>query len=289
MADSAQAVNLASVAAKGDPTSVGTVPTPEEIVAVVDAAEKVNNQAPPRLADNRAISEQVAELFAEMNLSSAFTTKATALVEAFVAERVAAETERLVAFYEEKSQLYIDEEVIPNLNKYATYAATEWLNENKLAVESSLKLEAAEKLLSGLKNIITESAVINITEEEENKFVQYEKEIKTLREQLNEAVSVNMQIKEEREAATRASILEEATVNLTAVDKARVQKISESITAPDLDTFKAKITAVVESYIPAKNPLKTGAPLNEAVTPPVKTNEKSPQMKSYVEAFKLLA
>lgn len=284
--------NLASVAAKGDPTSVGTVPTPEEIVAIVSAAGKVTNQAPPNLADNRKLTEDIAELFAEMNMSPEFVTKATALVEAYVAEAAAKANAAAEEKYSALSEAYkteLQEDTVNKLNEYTTYAAKQWLVENVVAVESGLKLEAADRLLNGLKNLVVESAVISITEEEETKFNKLVAENTALKAQLNEAVTINMEASKVTTAQKRAAIVEEVSAGLTAVDKSRLVTIAESVEAADLETYKAKITAIAESYIPANKATKPQTLLTESVAPAgAEAPAKNPTMSSYIANIRKL-
>lgn len=284
--------NRASIDAKGNPLDIVPI-TPEEVDAAIEAAgAKSLEQAPPRLADKRAVSEAIEGLFTGLELSPEFKTKATALLEGFLAESAAAEKAALIAHYAKLNESYqeeVYEELSGQVNEYATYVASQWLNENKLAAESSLRLEAADRVINGLKNVIVEAGLITLIPEDENRLATMEKKISSLTEQLNDAVRVNLENEKTKNTARRTEIIESLASTLTAVDKGRLETIAESLDSTDIEAFTTRITAIAESYIPANK--SSGKVADSLLTEQVVTPEKvaAPSMTNYMTAIRRLA
>ena len=57
------------------------------------------------------------------------------------------------------------ETITENVDKYLDYVVSEWMSENEIAIESGIKVEMAESLMSGLKNLFVEH---NVSVDEES-------------------------------------------------------------------------------------------------------------------------
>lgn len=274
MVDDPSIANRASVDAKGNPLDIVPI-TPEEVDAAIEAAgSKSVNQAPPRLADKRTVSEAIDGLFEGLELTEDFRSKASVLVEAFIAEervKIRDEYAALAEEYKEEAKSFYES----NLNDYLSYVANQWLAENKIAVESSLRLESADRVINSLKNILAESNIILISEEDETLVSKLQTQVSDLTAKLNEAVAANITEQKKVEAEQRKKIVEELGAKLTQTDRQRFTSIAETIEAADVDTYRNKLTSIVENYIPAKPLTKPAAILNEAAPPVVEPERRS--------------
>jgi hypothetical protein len=102
------------------------------------------------------VSDFANALFEGENLSESFKSKCIAIFEAAVNEKVSLMEQAMI----EASKKIIEEQVASsvttiteNVDKYLTYVCEEWMNENKLAVESGMKTEIVENFIHGLKEL----------------------------------------------------------------------------------------------------------------------------------------
>ncbi len=110
------------------------------------------------------MNEELKKLFEGSELSEEFVGKVASIVEAAVEERTAQIEETTSAKYqalsddyaayvvaemEDKTAQYIETEVVPVIEKYLDYSVTEFMTENKMVIESGVKVELAEGFLAG--------------------------------------------------------------------------------------------------------------------------------------------
>jgi len=125
--------------------------TEEQIAEARKAAVK------KMVSDNMgSCKEDIDALFSGESLSEEFKTKATTIFEAAVrarveaiAEAVALENEAILEGTIEEVEASLTEQV----DEYLNYVVEQWLEDNKLAVESGLRTEIAEDFMAGLKNL----------------------------------------------------------------------------------------------------------------------------------------
>ena len=92
------------------------------------------------------VKEDVEELFAGSDLSEEFKDKASVLFEAAVTARVMTETVRLEEEFETKlteAVAEINEELTSKVDAYLDYVVEQWMEENAVAIESTLQIGRA--------------------------------------------------------------------------------------------------------------------------------------------------
>ncbi len=212
---------------------------------MADQAAAGNPQADANRATIMA-KEDLDSLFAGSELNEEFRFKATTLFEATVSARVEVEK----ALIEEQADKYIQdvvmEELTTKLDDYIGYVAETWLTENKLAVETGLRVEAVDSFLSGLKTLFTEHYV-DIPEDKVNVVESITDRYRSLEEafdaQADTIISLNKEINEVK--STQA--LSEAIADLTDTQKDRVRTLAEGFDTADADLYKKKLGVIVES------------------------------------------
>ena len=113
-------------------------------------------------AKNKAsvsMKEEVEAMFVGQDLSEEFKEKATVVFEAAVNAKVEEAKAALVEEYDatfEAAKQEIEEEVAAKVDEYLNYVVEQWMEENKLAVESSLRTEISEEFIAGLKSLFEE-------------------------------------------------------------------------------------------------------------------------------------
>ena len=128
----------------------------EEILQTEESAEEI---AP---VVNEDISSEVESLFAGDDLSEDYKTKAKAIFEAAVNAKIEERTSALEEEFENKLEeelVSFSEGLVSKMDEYLEYVVSEWMEENKLAVERGIKAEMVEDFMVGLKNLFTEHYV----------------------------------------------------------------------------------------------------------------------------------
>ena len=112
------------------------------------------------------VESELAQLFGE-DASTELVESASALFNAAINDRVYTIQEQL----EEEYSARLDEEVeaatdamMESVDKYLSYAVQNWIEENRLAIENSLRTEIAEEFIDNLKNLFAEH-YIDVPEE----------------------------------------------------------------------------------------------------------------------------
>jgi hypothetical protein len=127
----------------------------EENLEVVAEEEQVEDE---ETTETTVEPIDLSPIFGE-DLSEDFREKATSIFEAAVIARVNNEMEKVSAALEEKYAeefTVYTEGVVEKIDAYLNYVVENYLEENKLAVESGLRSEIAEDFMSGLKALFKE-------------------------------------------------------------------------------------------------------------------------------------
>jgi hypothetical protein len=235
------------------------------------------------------VQQEVAAIFEGHELSPEFKEKATILFEASLEARVNEEKAKLNEAYEaalEEEVAAIHEAVETNVAMYCDHVGKEWMKENEVAIESSLRNEIVTEFMEGLRELFNASNV-NIPEEQVEVVDALAEKVDELETSLAEAIKENAALREVKEKADRTEAVSEATKGMTLADAEKVKTLCEGVEAEGLDEFNKKLGVIKDSL--KKNPKKsTVETLMEEVDPDNKTDEESvnPQMRRYVEAIR---
>lgn len=259
--DSAATQNAQSIAAKGDPK----------------AAVMPNMQG--------AMKEDIENLFGTENLSEEFKEKTTVLFDAAVNARVAVVSEKLdeqyTLMYEQKI-----EELSEKVDKYLSFTAKEWLKENQVAIESTLKSEISEEFMLGLRNLFAEH-YMEIPDDKVDLVETLTAKVEELEAELNEQLDVNIELAEAIEEYGKEEVFKEISEGLAMTQVEKLRTLSEGVEFDgDTESFKRKLSVIKEKYFstPVSAPL-----LNEEVV--VENVEKGnvkftePQIQKYATAI----
>ena len=98
----------------------------------------------------------------EATLSDEFKQKAETIFETAIKSKLSEEIDRLEAKYDEELAEEIKstkDGLVEKVDSYLNYVVENWMEENKLAVQSGLRTEIAEKFMNNLKDLFTESYI----------------------------------------------------------------------------------------------------------------------------------
>lgn len=207
-----------------------------------------------------SIDESISSMFEGMDLSEDFKNKVTMVFEAAVNEAAAAKVSEVTEELEEKFETQLQEsineameEIVENLDSYLDYVVNEWLQENEVAIETGIKVEMAESLMEGLKELFAEHN-IDIDEETIDVVAGLEEEIADLKKEVNKAINENIELSGAVRALEAEKVFEEMTEGLTVSQKERLRSLSENLDVKDLDAYTSNLETLKESFFKKSKP-----------------------------------
>ena len=217
----------------------------EEDTSELDIAELIEKH-------KGSMSEDIKALFNGESLSEDFKTKATAIFEAAVMSRTTSIVEEIIAQNDNRIEEAIEEikdELAEQIDGYISSASQEWITENKVAIETGLRVEMVDAFIGGLKNLFVEHYVeipddkIDITEELALK-------VATLDEQITEKDAKIADIQTELNEAKKHESIRKMCEGLTEVQIAKMTSLAESVEFTTEGEFEAKLSTLRENYFP---------------------------------------
>jgi hypothetical protein len=229
------------------------------------------------------------------SLSEEFKSKASTIFEAAVKASIIAETAKLEEAFDAKLEEVsetVKEELNTRVTSFIDYVAEKWLEQNKLAVEASIRTEAADTFLSGLKNLFAES-YIDIPADKVNVVESLAAQNDILESQINDETSKNVEAKKTIESLEleintlkAAAVLESSLDGLTDVQKEKVRSLVGVYEGGSLDDFSAKITTISETVVSAPAKMIKEDSTIDPVDAPAREVAIDPDMKMYVDFMK---
>lgn len=211
--------------------------------------------------DTTDIDELVKE---EEGLTEGFKEKASIIFEAAVASKVKATKSLLKEQYAIKLQEEVEtikETLVEKIDLYLTYAVETWVEDNKVAVESTLRTEITESFIGSLKNIFTEH-YIEVPESKVNFVANMEAQLSSLKEQVDKKGRIANALADRVEKLTRQKVIAEASTGLADTQIAKLTELVQDVEFINENTFAKKVGTIREFYINNRNLKHT---LNENV------------------------
>jgi hypothetical protein len=225
------------------------------------AGEKVPTAEEVETTETEEVVEEVVEvestiesIFEGTELSDEFKQNIKLVFEAAVNEEVATKTESLKEELEGKLETELSEaidnrmkDVVENVDKYLDYVVGEWMEENKIAVEAGIKVEMAESLLGGLKDLFNEHN-IEIDEETFDVVESLEKQVAELESGSNDVVNENITLKATIASMSAEKVFEGMTEGLSDNQVERFKVLSEKLDVEDLEDYTSNLSVIKESF-----------------------------------------
>ena len=223
----------------------------------------------------------------EDTLSEGFKAKAETIFETALASKIKAETAKLEERY--TSDLAgeveaIKEDLVDKVDGYLTYVVENWMTDNEVAIEHSLKSEITESFIQSLGQLFSEHH-INVPEDAGDILDSLSEEAKDAKAQLNDATANAMDLAEKVKAFERKEIVSEACKGLAATEEAKLKELTEAVEADDNTSYAAKVATIKESYL-NKDTTVEATPEVDAITEDTVTTDVSDVMKKYLSAIK---
>ncbi len=224
----------------------------------VEDTDPQNNTKPTgdMSAKNKAsvsMKEDVEEMFAGQDLSEEFKEKATVVFEAAVSNKcdeIRAELEEQYNqnFVQAKTEL--EEELSTKLDEYLSYVVEQWMEENQVAIETSLRTELTEEFITDLKALFEEHN-INIPEDQVDVVEELAARVEELEGKLNEQIDENIELKKVTDEVARHAAIADVSEGLAATQIEKFESLCEGVAFDNEKTFKKKLTIIKENYFPS--------------------------------------
>lgn len=191
----------------------------------------------------------------EATLSDEFKQKAETIFEAAIKSKLTEEIDRLEEKYNEELSEEIEStkaDLVEKVDNYLNYVVEQWMEDNKLAVQTGLRTEIAEKFMNNLKDLFTES-YIEVPESKVDLVDELAAEVEELEEAHNTAIAKQLEMSTQLEAYQRAAIIAEASDGLVETQVEKLKKLAEDVDFDDEETFAQKVATIKESYFTKKS------------------------------------
>ena len=221
----------------------------------------------------------------EATLSDEFKGKAETIFEAAIKSKLSDEIDRLEEKYEEELSEEIAStkaDLVEKVDNYLNYVVEQWMDDNKLAIQTGLRTEIAETFMNSLKDLFTES-YIEVPESKVDLVDELAGQVEELEAASNDAITKQMEMQEELETLKREKVIAEASEGLAATQVEKLKKLAEDVDFDDEETFAEKVKTIKESYFTKKT--TESADIEEAADDGDTIVEASGAMAQYLSAI----
>lgn len=214
-----------------------------------------------------AVKEDITAMFAGEDLTEEFKESASTLFEAALTARMNLETVRLEEEYAQALSEEVEtvkEEMTTKIDQYLDYVVEQWVEENKLAIETSLRAEIAENFMEGLRNLFAES-YINVPDDKVDVLGELQAQIEELEAKLDESINTQLELQSVIDEATKEATFDEVSEGLAATQVEKLRTLAEGIEFSDAETYAKKLNIIKDKYFAeGKKVVSTGVIAEEA-------------------------
>ena len=236
------------------------------------------------------VKEDIDALVEGEQLSEDFKSKASTIFEAAVHQKVMEIATNKIEDLEKEFQSDLQEEIISfrdelteKVDGYLNYVVEEWMRENELALEGSLRSEITEEFMSGLKNLFTEH-YIDVPDEKVDIVESLYDKVEELEEKLNTQIEDNVKTKDELNEYRKNKILDEVSSDLADTQSEKLKSLVEGVSYEEnAEDFESKIKTIKESYFP--NQVKQDENIDQKDVVSEDSAEETPKISNIMSAY----
>lgn len=242
---------------KGQPKSTKAEVGTQKSVAVTHIKE---GETVVSEEDHNDMTEDINALFAGEELTESFRKKATVIFETAVNIRVNSIVERKeqeitedLTTQMETAVEEITETLALKVDKYLNYIAEEWVKQNEIRIENTLRADIAEQFMTGLKSLF-EQHNIEIPRNRVDLVATLSSRVEELEEKLNVQIENNANLSEENKTFKKMEVFAQVTEGLAASQVDKLKTLSESVEFKNADSYKQSLTILKESNFAKTTP-----------------------------------
>ena len=220
----------------------------EKSEASEDDDEDDEDEDEDEKSESYDMSDDIDALVGGEDLSEEFKNKAKVVFEAAVNAKVSEIKEELESQKRDEvveASNELKEELIGKVDSFLGYVAEEWVKDNELAIERGLKSELTENFIQGLKALF-EDHYVEVPDDKLDVVDELASKIEEVEAKLNEEVSKNIDLSQERDELVRNKVVSEVSKDLT---ESEIEKLTRLIEDLDQDEeFESNVQTIKESY-----------------------------------------
>jgi hypothetical protein len=231
------------------------------------------------------VETDINAIFSGESLSEEFKANAKTIFEAAIFAKVEEAKTALEEEYATKLETEvasINENMVTKVDEYLEYVVTEWMEENKLAIEKGIKAELVEDFMIGLKNLFTEHYV-DIPEDKVNVVEEFAEQVEVLESELDKAVTEVANLNAQINVYKKEQVVSEVSEGLSEVQSAKLKSLAEGIEFVSEQDYKEKLLLTKKKYFDesTQDTVKKAAPMDDDTTSIEESF--SPVMSHYVQ------
>ena len=217
------------------------------------------------------VSEDVSALVDGEELSDEFKTKASTIFEAAIKSKISKIRKQIRDESKKDTEERIEamqKEMTEKMDEYMNYVVKEWMEENKLAVETGVRNEVTESFISGLKKLFEEH-YIDVPAEKEDVFESLVQEVAELETNLDEQTQKHMDTVKELNTYKAKDVFHEITDGMVDTDIEKMKELTEDVDYESDEQYKEKLNIIKNSYFKSDKKLddnKGTAGTNKKIT-----------------------
>jgi len=211
-------------------------------------------------SDDIDVQEDIDAMLNGQDLSEEYQEQVKTIFEAAVVNKVNEKIEDIYSNYEsdiESHVVEIRQELSEKVDEYLSYVATEYVTENKLAIESGLKVEIMENFMAGIKGVF-EDNYIELPEEKLDLYSEALETIDSKESELQEQFEKNVQLNKKMVELQKDIVLMNVTEGLTDTQVEKVKMLSENVDFENTNDMTKKITLIKNNYFPSETSVESG-------------------------------
>jgi hypothetical protein len=224
--------------------------TKTEEVAADESVEEIVETEEVAEEEVRVENYSIEVAFEGEELSEEFKEKASTIFEAAVTARVNSQIAEMKEQYNkdlEEQVATITTGLSAELDKYLDYVVEQWMEQNEVAIENSLRSEITEEFIDGLKNLFAEN-YIEVPEEKLDVLEGLAGKVEELEAKLNESIEQNIELNSSIKQYAKESILTQVSEGLTVSQKEKLNALAEGVEFSDAESYAKKLQIVKENY-----------------------------------------
>jgi len=217
--------------------------------AVAQASEEEEDEVD--MQEAAAFEASLRSLLSEVNVSESFFVQAKTLFEAAVDTKLKAIAEEIAPALQEEFEGKVGEITVAlteKIDDYLDYVVEEWMQENKLSVETGIKSTLAENFILGLKKLF-EMHYVDVPAEKYNVLDGLYEQANKLQGDLNEVIHENMRLRKDLMISECAGIFVNETKDMADTQVEKLASLVENIEFSTVDDYKTKLLTLKEHYL----------------------------------------
>ena len=242
----------------------------EKMKEAIEASdsEEVVAESQEEEAEELDVNDDINALVAGEDLSEEFQEKAKTIFEAAINSKVAKieealEADHVKALTEEVAEF--KNELTERVDSYLEYVASEWMQENQLAVDQGLKGELSESFMTGLKGLFEEHYV-SVPEDKYDVLESMVNKLDEIEDKLNEQIDKNVNLNKRLAESTSDGILSDVSEGLAVTQKEKLASLAESVEFETENDYREKLVTLRNSYFPTKQVVSNQSDSSDFIT-----------------------